>query len=99
MEEFHKNFPSYEKEYYREEKQSIKEGEEYRKGLFFPIVSWFRTISWDNLEKQSSDFMTDDGCIHYKDIFTNKIYSWHLSKKKWIVHSKKYQGSLLELFS
>ena len=96
MEEFHKNFPSYEKEYYRTEEESIKEAEEYRKRLFHLK---YPTVSWHSLQKQDPNIMTDDACIHYKDILTNNIYSWQSNKKMWKIHSKKYQGSILSLFS
>ena len=35
------------------------------------------------LTKQNDSFLTDDGCIHYIDRNTNKIYSWEFMKNIW----------------
>jgi len=95
MEEFHRNFPSFEKEYYRIENQQLKDAETYRKNMFHLQHPFVR---WGNLQSQSDTIMTDDGCIHYRHKITNKIYSWNFSSNKWIQTKKGYQNSLLSLF-
>jgi hypothetical protein len=35
------------------------------------------------LTKQNNSFLTDDGCIHYIDRNTNKIYSWEFMENEW----------------
>ncbi len=35
------------------------------------------------LTKQNDSFLTDDGCIHYIDRNTNKIYSWEFTNNIW----------------
>jgi hypothetical protein len=93
MEEFHRNFPSFENEYYRIEKQSLEEQKKYLKMLFklkYPFVNW------DSLQEQSDS--TDDGCRHYKHMKTHRIYSWNFKSQKWVEHKKDYQLSLLKSF-
>lgn len=59
----------------------------------------YPTLNFKDLQKQSNLYSTDDGCIHYKHLLTNKIYSWNFTEDEWEEHSVKYQSSLLDLFT
>ena len=55
-------------------------------------------FSFEKLKKQSENYLTDDGCIHYIDIQTNEIYSFNFIEDQWMQHDKNYQNSLLKNF-
>jgi hypothetical protein len=40
-------------------------------------------LCFDDLQKQNSNYMTNDGCIHYKHNESNKIFSWNFIKNEW----------------
>ena len=50
------------------------------------------------LRGQRNTSRTDDGCIHYRHILTNNIYSWNYIKKEWTHHSKKNEQTIADLF-
>ncbi len=96
LEEFNKNFPSYEKQFEEELAQKVINEQLHRKIKFekqFPLVSW------NSLKIQSDNVITDDNRTHYKNIITNTVYSWNKLKQTWEVTNDRYQRSLLSLFA
>lgn len=86
MEEFHKNFPSLEKQMEQEKQRFNEEEFNYCKQMFqlkYPNVNWN-----DLHRKYNNGIFTNDGCIHYINKITNETYLWHLNNKKWIYHEK-----------
>lgn len=39
-----------------------------------------------------------EGCVHYKYIVTNDVYSWDFTESEWMQHDKEYKDSLMDLF-
>lgn len=73
------------------EKKLIKELEKLFK-------QYYPNIPFENLQKQNDIYSTDDGCIHYKNIKNNEIYSFDYDEGIWMQHYTNYQQSLLDLF-
>lgn len=64
------------------------------------LTMTYPSVNWINLKKQRSDMFTKDGCIHYLDTKSNKIYSYNsIENRGWMQHSYKYQQSLMHLFN
>lgn len=95
IEEFNKNFPSYEKQYYSEKKgkKLITEN-----GMKEKWEEKYPSIPFNQLKKQSDKYKTHDSCIHYKITDTEIIYSWDIRFQKWVEHKKDYQKFLAFLF-
>ncbi len=99
MEEFHKNFPSFEKEHTIEKKQ--KEDELKKKNskiIQQKFKEQYPSLFFEQLTKQNEGISTDDGCIHYRYGLNGRIYSWNLDEKEWEEHDDEYQQSLQTLF-
>jgi hypothetical protein len=100
IEEFNKNFPSFEKQYNTyKHKQAKLEKETLKNQQIIKLSNNFPNVSWENLQKQNKDLSTDDGCTHYIDTSTNEIYSWNFIDEEWIQHNINYQKSLFDLFN
>lgn len=58
----------------------------------------YPNLSFNDLQIQNEKYSTDDGCIHYKNITNNQIYSWNFIENEWEQHSVHYQNELMDLF-
>jgi hypothetical protein len=56
-------------------------------------------LSINDLKIQNNNYLTNDGCIHYKNVINNQIYSWNYINNKWTEHSVNYQNKLSHLFT
>lgn len=99
---FNAAFPSYEKTFLEEkkiQKQNEKQTEENKRRIKF--MEQFRNIFFNDLKKQTDNIITNDGCIHYKHIYTGKIYSWvfRSNKNEWIINDDMNDRIKAKLFS
>lgn len=44
----------------------------------------YPNLTFCDLKKMNDHYSSDDGCIYYKHILTNEIYSWNYISKKWL---------------
>ncbi len=96
MEEFHKNFPSFEREY-QKEMQNQQQNKLIIMQNNFNLM--YPNISFSNLKKQNSNYLTNDGCTHFINPSTKEIYSWNFINNTWTQHNNNYQQNLLKLFN
>jgi hypothetical protein len=100
QENFNDTFPSWEKEY---NKQQIKlQNEKNEKEKQFRMTEFSKTypkLSFNDLKIQNDNYSTDDGCIHYKNVINNQIYSWNFEENEWEEHDIDYQNELSDLFT
>ena len=99
---FNAAFPSFEKTFLEEEKirkQNEKEMEENKRRIKF--IEQFPNISFNDLKKQNDNIITNDGCLHYKHIYTEKIYSWifRSNKNEWFIKNDMSDVTRAKLFS
>ena len=88
-----KKFPSWKNEYNKlqnEKKKNNSEWLNFQKHI---------QVSFNDLKIQNNYSSTDDGCIHYKNVINNQIYSWNYIKNEWEEHSVNYQNGLSDLFT
>ncbi len=95
MEEFHKNFPSFEKEHAKKEDELRKKNSKMKEQKF---KEQYPSLFFKQLTKQNEGISTDDGCIHYRYGLNGRIYSWNFIEKEWEEHDDEYQQSLQTLF-
>lgn len=98
--DFNSNFPSFEKQFRAQEAEDIKGVKEVLKNIqITKLANSYPNVSWNNLQRQREDMMTDDACTHYLDKTNGLVYSWNFSDEEWIQHSEDYQKSLLKFFN
>lgn len=96
IDEFNKNFPSFEKQCKTLNEHQQKISQEILQNIQIAQLSnCFPDVSWNNLQKQNTNIMTNDMCIHYLDTTTNLIYSWNFYFENWY---QKNQKDLIKLF-
>jgi hypothetical protein len=91
MNDFNKNFPSFEKKYIAQ--KQIKDSiEKEKKTLFikkkfnkvYPNINFDELISdEDVINKFGLITSTDDGCIRYRHNKTKAVYVWDFINHKW----------------
>jgi len=85
---FQENFPSWEKEYNKLQKEKNKNKDEKEKQFRMTEFSKaYPKLLFNDLKIQNNNYSTDDGCIHYKNILNNQIYSWNYIENEWEEHS------------
>lgn len=95
LEEFNKNFPSYENKLILEkEKESLR----YNEFMKSEFLKNFPNQDFRCLQSQNARIRTNDSCIHFKYEETNDIYSWNYNTNMWIKVNKKQQEQLMDLF-
>ena len=89
METFHDNFPSFEKQYMKEQENKNKIQEQIetleRKNKFY---DQYKNLSFNDLQIQSVNVIYNDGCIHYTHKITGELFLWHKTKKIWNPYKK-----------
>jgi hypothetical protein len=91
LKQFHDAFPSFEKEFQKEQEKEKKKGDDYR-------IEQFRVKypDLDSTKLVQLKVFTDDGCSHYKHTENNKVYSWYrYSNPHWIDNDESTQLWLL----
>jgi CRISPR/Cas system-associated protein endoribonuclease Cas2 len=58
----------------------------------------FPGVSVKKLINQRHDIGTDDGCIHFMDIETKKVYSWNYLENEWEFQEKSQEELRKTLF-
>lgn len=96
LEHFNNNFPSLENEFKNIQKQNALQQKLIIQSIF---SATYPDVEFDDLIKQPNDCLTDDGCTHYLDRNTNKIYSFNYIRNKWIEKSEMYQRELIKFFT
>ncbi len=81
LNEFNKNFPSFEKKIQKE--NEIKEEKELEK-IKKAFNKKYPKVNFDKLKLLYEDgTSTDDGCTHYQHTLTGEIYLWNYLDNKW----------------
>ncbi len=93
IDNFNKNFPSWENEFKKQEDNNKKEEIKIIK-----FTEKYPKLLFNDLKKQNNNYSTDDGCIHYLHQYNNQVYSYNFIDNEWMQHGKKYQQSLMDLF-
>lgn len=100
QENFNDQFPSWEKVYNKLQNEKKKNKDEKEKQFRMTEFSKaYPKLSFNDLKIQNNNHSTNDGCIHYKNVINNNIYSWKYNENKWVEHSEKYQKRLYWLFN
>jgi hypothetical protein len=96
QENFNKQFPSWENEY-----KKLQNEKDEKETQFIMTEFWhaYPKVSFNDLKIQNDYESTDDGCIHYKNVINNQIYSWNYIENEWEEHSVDYQNELSDLFT
>ena len=97
QENFNDQFPSWEKEYNKRKNENKDEKEKQFRMTEFSKA--YPNLSFNDLKIQNNNYSTDDGCIHYKNILNNQIYSWNFIENEWEEHDVNYQNELSDLFT
>ena len=92
---FNNKFPSWENQYKNIQKQKSIQQNIIIKSMF---SEKYPNIEFNDLTKQTDNCLTNDGCIHYLDQTTNKVYSFNYIKNQWIEHRESYQERLMNMF-
>ncbi len=98
QENFNDKFPSWEKEYNKLQNEKNKDEKE-KQFRMTEFLKAYPKVSFNDLKIQNNNILTDDGCIYYKNVINNQIYSWNYIENKWEEHSVKYQNELFDLFT
>ncbi len=81
LNEFNKNFPSFEKKIQKE--NEIKEEKEIEK-IKKAFNKKYPQVNFDKLKLLYQDpKSTDDECTHYQHTLTGEIYLWNYLDNKW----------------
>jgi hypothetical protein len=100
QENFNKQFPSWENLYNKLQNEEKKNKDEKQKQLRMTEFSKaYPILSFNDLKIQNNYYSTDDGCIHYKNVIDNQIYSWSYIENEWEEHSVNDQNELSDLFT
>jgi len=99
QENLNDKFPSWEKEYNTLQNEKKKNKDEKEKQFrMIEFSKAYPNMSFNNLKIQTNNYFTDDGCIHYKNVINNQIYSWNYIENEWEEHTVNYQNKLYYLF-
>lgn len=106
QENFNKQFPSWENKFNKlqfnkrfpscENKNKDEKEKQFRMTEFSKA---YPKVSFNDLKIQNNYYSTDDGCIHYKNVINNQIYSWNYIENEWEEHSVNHQNELSDLFT
>lgn len=97
---FNDQFPSWEKEYNKLQNEKNKNKDEKEKQFrMTEFQKAYPKLSFNDLKIQNNNYSTDDGCVHYKNVINNQIYSWNFIENEWEEHSVNYQNELSDLFT
>lgn len=85
MEEFHRNFPGYEKVHEYIESQKLELNRQYQRMLFHEK---YPNIDFNNIQKPRSiggvRFAINDGCDRYINSTTHAVYLFDRHQNKWL---------------
>jgi len=97
---FNNQFPSWEKEYNKLQNEKKKNKDEKEKQFrMTEFQKAYPKLSFNDLKIQNDNYSIDDGCVHYKHVINNQIYSWNFIENEWEEHSVNYQNELSDLFT
>lgn len=101
MDEFHAQFPSFDKFYklQQERKREMVENAKLNQ-LRANFMKEYPTTPWANLKKQRDDISTDDNCTYWKDLSNGTIYAWdeRLEPSQWRRLEEVEAGEVADLF-
>jgi hypothetical protein len=97
------NFPSWEKQFKQIQENDRQNTENNRRNEFvkkYPNINFDNLINLRSLQTNDGEIiMTNDGCDHYVDKKTNKIYSYDYHFNKcWRILPQSSQDELLNIY-